>query len=180
MNVDWDIIKYEFIDFIGTTSSFDEFNDKMALLQDNSVKGMYFEYFCKLYFKLIPTNNIYCDFYLYNEISDELRTMLKLPTKDKGIDAIVKKNDLWHSIQVKFRSFNDKPISFGDIATFQALTFGTNITDIKYGIFFTNCYDVCDELKNERYCNITYDCFDKCDNLFWDNVREYVGKKKTN
>lgn len=183
MDVNWDVVKYQFLDFIGKTICYDDFNNKMCSLKDNGKKGIYFEYFCKLYFNLIPSNkNIYSKFYLYNEIDSELKAKLNLPAKDKGIDALVMKNDSsyykWCSIQVKFRSHNTKPIPFGEIATFQALTFGSNVVDIKQGIFFTNCYDVCDELKNDKYCNITYGCFNKCDKLFWDNVREYIGHKK--
>lgn len=178
MATDWTRVKYEFGKFIADVSHYEQFEAKMFTLTTNSEKGIFFEYFCKLYFILIPSNKaLYKKFKLYSEISQKKKDKHHLPIKDKGIDAIVKKGDEICAIQIKFRSNTSTIIPFGEIATFQALTFGTDVRYITSGIFFTNCCDVCDELKNDKYYCITYDCFDKCDELFWKNVREYIGER---
>jgi hypothetical protein len=103
---------------------------------------------------------------------------LNLPEKDKGIDAIVSDiNNNIYAIQVKYRKKTNDCIPFGELATFQALTFGTAVKNIHKGIFFTNCDDICSELKNDKYINIVNTSFDKCDDLFWKNAREYIGEK---
>ena len=102
-----------------------------------------------------------------------------LPDQDKGIDAIVYDNDdRVYAVQIKYRKYIDNLIPFGELSTFPALTFGSKVKNIYKGIFFTNCIDVCEELKDDKFINIVYTCFDKCDNLFWTNVREYIGDKK--
>jgi predicted helicase len=121
----------------------------------------------------------YKQFYLYTEIPLKLKNKLKLPTKDKGIDCIViDNNEKIYAIQCKFRSEYNKIISFGELSTFPALTFGTDVK-VDGGIFFSNCCDVCDELKNDKYINILFNSLDKkCDELFWTNVVEYIGENK--
>jgi predicted helicase len=176
----WDKIKYDFLDHINTNHirNFLRFHESLKLL-DKNTKGNYFEYFCLLYFLLEPYHKQnYKNFYLYTEISSKIKKDLNLPDKDKGIDAIV--SDIYnniYAIQVKYRKKINDCIPFGELATFQALTFGTTVKNIHKGIFFTNCIDVCEELKNDKYINIVNTSFDKCDDLFWKNVREYIGNK---
>ena len=176
----WNKIKYNLLDHINTNNitNFLEFHESLKLL-DTKTKGDYFEYFCMLYFLIEPYHKQnYKNFYLYTEIPIKIRKELNLPDKDKGIDAIVYDiNNNIYAIQVKYRKKIINCIAFGDLATFPALTFGTNIKKIYKGIFFTACIDVCDELKNDKFINIVNSSFDKCDNLFWKNVREYIGDK---
>ena len=176
----WNKIKYDFLDHINTNNitNFLQFHESLKSL-DKNIKGNYFEYFCMLYFLLEPYHKQnYKDFYLYTEISSKLKKNLNLPEKDKGIDAIVSDiNNNIYAIQVKYRKKINDCIPFGELATFQALTFGTSVKNINKGIFFTNCIDVCTELKNDKYINIVNTSFDKCDDLFWKNVREYIGDK---
>ena len=176
----WGKIKYDFLDHINTNNiiNFLDFHESLKPL-DKNTKGNYFEYFCLLYFLLEPYHKQnYKDFYLYTEIPSKLKKNLNLPEKDKGIDAIVLDiNNNIYAIQVKYRKKINDCIPFGELATFQALTFGTSVKNINKGIFFTNCIDVCTELKNDKYINIVNTSFDKCDDLFWKNVREYIGDK---
>lgn len=176
----WNKIKYNLLDHINTNNitNFLEFHESLKIL-DTKIKGDYFEYFCMLYFLIEPYHKQnYKKFYLYTEIPIKIRKELNLPDKDKGIDAIVYDiNNNIYAIQVKYRKKIINCIAFGDLATFPALTFGTNIKNIYKGIFFTACIDVCDELKNDKFINIVNSSFDKCDNLFWKNVREYIGDK---
>jgi predicted helicase len=176
----WDKIKYDFLDHINKNNitNFIDFHNSLKEL-DTKVKGDYFEYFCKLYFTIDSySKQHYKNFYLYTEIPLEIKKKLILPDKDKGIDAIVSDNqNNIYAVQIKYRKKNNNNIPFGELATFQALTFGTDIKNIHKGIFFTSCIDVCNELKNDKYINIVNSSFDKCDNLFWINVKEYIGEK---
>ena len=177
---DWDKIKYDFLDHINTNNitNFLEFYESLKKLT-TKVKGNYFEYFCKLYFIIESYSKLhYKNFYLYTDIPSKLKKDLKLPEKDKGIDALVSDiNNNIYAVQIKYRKCISNNIPFGELATFQALTFGTAVKNIHKGIFFTNCIDVCDELKHDKYINIVNSSFDKCDDLFWKNVREYIGDK---
>lgn len=176
----WNKIKYNFLDHININdiTNFLAFHESLKPL-DKNTKGNYFEYFCMLYFLLEPYHKQnYKNIYLYTEIPSKLKKELNLPTDDKGIDAIVSDNhNNIYAIQVKYRKKINDCILFGELATFQALTFGTAVKNIHKGIFFTNCIDVCEELKNNKYINIVNASFDKCDDLFWKNAREYIGEK---
>lgn len=180
MDINWNEFKYEFSSFVinKNITTFNNFYDNVRIMT-NEMKGIYFEYFCNLYFNIETiTKSKYKDFYMYNEIPSKLRKKLNLPTKDKGIDGIViDNNDKIYAIQVKFRTNYNKIIPFGELATFPALTFGTDVK-IDGGIFFSNCSNVCDELKNDKYVHILFNSLNsKCDKLFWQNVIEYIGKK---
>lgn len=179
MDTDWNKIKSNFYNFIKKVDSYDDFETKLKLLESNKLKGDYFEYFAKLYFKLLPpSKKLFKKMYLYTEIPNIIKEKHNLPTKDKGIDGLVSDHyGKKYAIQVKFRS-NQNKIPFGELATFPALAFGTNVKKISGGIMFTNCYDVCDEIKGDKYRNITHECFDKCDATFWKNVRKYILSKK--
>lgn len=178
----WNKIKYDFLDHINENNinNFLEFHESLKEI-NKKTKGDYFEYFCKLYFIIDSYyKQHYKKFYLYTEIPSKIKTELNLPEKDKGIDAIVyDNNNNIYAIQIKYRKKIENIIPFGEQCSFQALTFGTSVKNIHKGIFFTSCIDVCDELKNDKYINIVYDSFhNKCDELFWKNVKEYIGEKQ--
>lgn len=170
----WDNIKFEFKEFIKDVDSFDKFQDKMCKLPNNKTKGDYLEYFSKMYFTLQPYYNIKT-YYLYSEIPEKLMIHTNLPLKDKGIDGLaINHDDSISAVQVKFRSNYEDCIPWQEISTFTGLTFGTNVKNIEHGIFFTNCVDVCAELKNTKYTCITQSAYDKCNKQFWDNVRNRI------
>ena len=168
-----------FCPLISDVSNFDQFNTKLRLIKDNKLKGDLLEYFSKLYFKLVSANKKkYMKYYLYDEIPDKIKKHTKLPSKDKGIDGLlIDYSGNMYAVQVKFRS-DQKIIPFGELATFPALTFGTDVKHISGGVMVTNCFNVCDELKGGKYTNITFDCFAKCDSIFWTNARKYTSKQK--
>lgn len=180
MDVNWEKIKYIFLEHINEFKIFNfyDFYESLKPLT-NEEKGIYFEYFCKLYFCLDPfSKEKYKKFYLYTEVPNDLRKKINLPPKDKGIDCIVidNENNIF-AIQVKYRSNKNKIIPFGELATFLALAFGTDVK-VNGGIFFTNCCDVCYELHNDKYMHVLFNSLnEKCDALFWKNVREFIGDK---
>lgn len=169
--------------FLGIIQNVNDFDDFNTMLKgnniDNTLKGDLMEYFAKLYFEsLLVNNKLYRKCYLYSEIPDDVMKRTKLPAKDKGIDGIlIDHAGKIYALQVKFRS-DQKVIPFGELATFPALSFGTDVRDISGGVMLTNCDDVCDELKGDKYINVTYDCFDKCDGDFWDNARKVIQKQQ--
>lgn len=174
-------MKHQFLKFINNNNinDFITFIDNLMELTIEQ-KGIYFEYFCLLYFMILLIDKTdFIEFYLYKDIPSLIKKMLYLPSKDKGIDAIaIDKYDNVYAIQCKFRSEYNKKLSFTELSTFSALTFGSDVK-INYGVIFSNCIDVCDEFKNDKYNNILYDELNKrCDELFWKNVREYIGEKE--
>lgn len=180
MDVNWEKIKYKFLDHIND-NKINNFYDLYESLKPstNEEKGIYFEYFCKLYFCLDSyTKEKYKKIYLYTEVPNELKKKINLPPKDKGIDCIAIDNDNnIFAIQVKYRSNKNKIIPFGELATFPALAFGTDVK-VNGGIFFTNCCDVCNELHNDKYMHVLFDSLnEKCNGLFFQNVREFIGDK---
>lgn len=175
----WKLIEVTFLELIKKVNDFDEFMKVMNKLSFNE-KGYFFEYFTKLYFEIVFLRyDKYTKFYLYDDIPCKIKENLNLPEKDKGIDCIVNdKNGKTYAIQVKYRSNNEKIIPFGELATFPALAFGTNVK-VDGGIFFSNCVDVCNELQNNKYTHVLLNTLDEnCDKLFWDNVRESLSGKQ--
>lgn len=180
MDVNWEKIKYKFLEHVNKFKivNFYDFSESLKLLTSEE-KGIYFEYFCKLYFCIDSfSKDNYKKFYLYTEIPNYLRKKINLPPKDKGIDCIIIDNDdKIFAIQVKYRSNKNKIIPFGELATFPALAFGTDVK-VNGSIFFTNCYDACNELHNDKYIHVLFNSLnEKCDVLFWKNVHEFIGDK---
>lgn len=165
-----------FNNIVQNVYTFDDFDNNLKNLSKND-KGIFFEIFCKFYFKLLPNNYNKEKIYLYNEIPLKLKIDLKLDKIDKGIDLIIyDNNDNIYTIQCKYKSDKSK-VPFGKLATFCASTYAFDL-EVNGAILFTNSYDVCDKLKNDKYINITYSSFDKCNTLFWSNVRNSLNNKK--
>lgn len=179
--VDWNNFKYVFLEFIKDIKCFKDFESKLSTIKKNKMKGNYFEYFGKLYFELCGLYDVK-KFYLYDEIPNEIKKRLKLPTKDKGIDGIlINNNDLFFAIQFKFRVNISKVIPFEDVATFIALSSKNGNREIEFSneIFVTNCIDVCEELKKPEIQNILNEQLNKiCDSDFWNNCIKYIGENK--
>jgi predicted helicase len=152
-------------------TSFSEFNKSLANYE-NDVKGDVFEMVCKLY--LIYIYKEFDTVYLLQEVPDELYDDLNLPKHvsgekyDKGIDGISKKQNMYYALQMKWRS-DTSALPYNEVSTFIGTTFGTKVGEgnakIAKGVFLTNCYDVCEELKNDvKYIAITHDTLVAMDN----------------
>lgn len=156
---------------------YDDYDKSLSKLSKKE-KGIIHEQLSKYYF-VLNYRDTFKEIYLYDEISYKLKKKLNLPAKDKGIDLVLKdKLGDYYAVQVKWRH-NRKTIPFGELATFPALTFGTNVKGFKKGIMFTNCIDICEELKNDKYLNITYRDLNKhCDKQFFENITRIFADKK--
>lgn len=160
-----------FTSIIDSINSFDDFENIIKNM-DNKTKGDMFELFAELYCILIPEYQKK-KYFMYCEIPENLKQLLKLPERDKGIDGLLIDDEEVYAVQVKFRSDPTTVIPFGEMATFMALTHGSGVERIKHGIFFTNCYDVCEELMNNKYMIINRTSLeDKCDTNFWEAAKK--------
>jgi predicted helicase len=180
--MDWEKFAIKtFYPTIEKVECFDDFVDNIFETDNcTKVKGDHGEYFCKLFFE---TQLIYDvkHYWALSEVPENILKKLNLESEDYGIDGVVENNDgTYSSVQVKFRANKNIIIPWGEMATFEGLTFGGSTTGFKTGIFITNCCDVCDKLKNTNYQNITYDVLKKsCDKTFWDICRQKIKNKPT-
>lgn len=71
----------------------------------NRERGLLFEVLTKELIKLGAFSGIKAsEVYLFNELTDELRTTLAVGTVDRGIDLVVKTvDDKWYAVQCKYR-----------------------------------------------------------------------------
>jgi predicted helicase len=159
----------------------ESYNDFLYIQKDltKQQKGDYFELCAKAYFELMPEWKVLIkDYYLLEEVPEELLEELRMPSIDKGIDAIlVWKNGMISAVQVKYRQ-NRKTIPFGKLATFPGLMYGTQAQGFHNGIMFTNCYDACSLLKNDKYRIINNDSLRKCGSEFWQQFRDVLEQKE--
>lgn len=165
----WKLIENEFYNFFEKTQSFNDFLNIMNFGNlTKKEKGDYMELFCKLYFDYNPFYLYDIEStYLYDNIPEHIKHILNIPDVDKGIDLVIKwKDGSYSAVQVKYRSNLNEIIPFGELATFPALAFGI-ANGFKNGIFFTNCYDICEELKGDRFISILYDDFINIDEELW-------------
>jgi superfamily II DNA or RNA helicase len=137
----------------------------------SSEKGATFERVC-LRILINHKDFIYDKAWLYNDIPSNIIKKLGLPTYDKGIDILAKKEGIYHAIQCKFRS-SGKRIVYGDLATFS--------TQIKHckklhhkGIIMTNSDEVDEEYYTDDYEIIAGDFFDELGDEWFTNHESII------
>jgi superfamily II DNA or RNA helicase len=110
---------------------------------------------------------------MYKDIPIEIMEKLNLPAIDKGIDIVcIDKNDKIYGVQCKYRADRDTIIPWGELSTFPALAF---TCDIDIGVFITNCFDVCVDLKSKNKIVIIYGSFwDTIDDNFIEILKAYL------
>ncbi len=120
----------KFVNIITTIHAFDDMMDQFKSLSSKE-KGLYFEWFAQLFFKFDPR---YADFidecWLISEIPQKVLEHLNIIQDDIGIDMIIKSNDEYWSVQMKYRQNIDEIIPWKCLSTFYGQTFG--LTDKKY------------------------------------------------
>ena len=168
--------------FSNFIQKFSVFDDCYDLLEDSDKKekGDFFEHFSKYFFQIHPTHkDKYKNIYLYDNIPPDVLTKLKLPKKDKGIDILLETNDNhFIPVQCKFRSNPQTIINWKELSTFFGLSFGMT-KKMDYGIFITNCYDVCDEVNNsENVIVISGNLIHELNKSFFENMKNIVKNKK--
>lgn len=96
------------------------FDDLYSITEDlgKKEKGDLFELITYYLFYLSPElNHNLQDIWLYNDIPDEIKRLLHLPEKDKGIDLLALINGEYCAIQCKFRQNPDVMIKWGELGT---------------------------------------------------------------
>lgn len=122
-------------------------------------KGDLLELFTYYLFKLDERLNKNLEnIWLYNKIPNKILTELNLPSRDKGIDLLIKINSEYYSIQCKFRQNPNRRISWKQISTFVGLSFGLG-DKIKGAFLVTNVCDVCKEIMKSPKINIINESF---------------------
>lgn len=174
--MNWDNFKTIFLKFItdNNVKNFNQFNKAIGNLKDNKLKGDIYEYFCKMYFTISPEHKKkFRQVLLYSEIPIMLKASLGLPETDMGIDGIlIDYNNKVYALQVKFRANNQYKMQWKNLGTFAGLV---GIANIDYGIFFSNCVDVCNILKSDKYIHILFHKLNNdCDSIFWENVINHI------
>lgn len=153
---------------LNTISKFSDLYELTKKIESNKEKGNLFEQFTYYLFKLDPRlNNLLQNIWLYNDIPSDIKKKLKLPDKDKGIDALAEIDDEYYAIQCKFRQNPSIVVSWSELSTFFGLSFGIN-DKIKKGYLVTNTYDICDEVnKSEKVIVINGNFLDELDSEFF-------------
>lgn len=87
--------------------------------ENKKKRGDIFEEFCRLYLLKIKG---YTDVWLLNDLPEEVRTELKLPARDMGIDIICRRNGLYTAVQCKYKKVSARSqVTWRELATFQGL-----------------------------------------------------------
>uniref|UniRef100_A0A6C0E730 Mrr-like domain-containing protein n=1 Tax=viral metagenome TaxID=1070528 RepID=A0A6C0E730_9ZZZZ len=131
----------------------------IELRQNNNKKliGDIFEDFCYLYFLLKKVDNVWTT----QNIPNNIKQTLSLPSKDMGIDLIIKEGSEYSAVQVKYRKKTKAShiLSWTELSTFYASCLNTG--PWKAHIVFTNCdrvhygYIKNKNQKNINICNKT-------------------------
>lgn len=157
------------------------FNDIYEYTEDMGKKEKrdLFEIITYFAFKLSPfLNTDIQNIWLYNSIPKDILTKLNLPSKDKGIDLLLEKNNEYYAIQCKFRQSLETVIKWGELSTFYGLTFGV-ANGIKCGYFVTNTTNMCDEVKASNKVKVINNTFFRHNlpNNFFINIINLIANK---
>lgn len=168
-----------FIKFIKDVNSYSEFENLLKTSGlDTKTKGNHWEVYTKAILEVHPdyrhmTKNVW----LFDDIPPTIHKMLKIPKIDKGIDGVLETKDgEFYAIQSKFRSDEQKTISWTELSNFPGLSYVAE--NVKKCIFVTNQDSVCKELQSNKFVLIYGDFFDKLPNHFFENVRKFYKKEE--
>jgi superfamily II DNA or RNA helicase len=135
-------------------------------------KGDLFEYLCYYVLLTHPYYN-FTEVYLYDFIPNNIMNKLKLPERDKGIDILCVKDGKYYGVQCKYRENRNIVIPWASLSTFPALCFTSGL---QYGIFMTNCFEVCtDLLDKDNMINVYGNFWDTIDDTYIAMLKNYIG-----
>jgi len=163
------------INYISKLHSFTDLYETVKELQPKQ-KGDLFEELTKYIFQYHPNyRNITKEIWLLNETPLALLKKLNLPTKDQGIDLILRtKQSKYYAIQCKFRMNVDEVISWTELATFYGLAFGI-AKGFSGGFYVTNTLDITTNTKTSNKVIPLYgDFFDTLSNDFFDELKSIL------
>jgi len=138
--------RHEFFDFIlgKQLFDFDSFETALSSLEDNSLKGILFEEYCRSMFmtKLFSASNVWRP----EELPINVAELLNTPTKDMGIDFVAKIDDKYYAIQCKFRSIKTQLINWSRTSTFLGAVYQSGKFDGSY--YISNTININDMVRN--------------------------------
>lgn len=156
----------------------DDFTSSLEQLNKKE-KGDAFELLTKLYFKLSPTYSFYDEVWMLSEVPVSVIEELGIPSHDLGIDLIAKSGHEYHAIQCKYHSDKNQSVTFKEVSTFISL--------LESNAKFTQGY-ICssaditsrnyNKIKTKPINLILSDSWQELDQAFFENVRNYIAKKK--
>jgi predicted helicase len=111
--------------FIASCASWDDFWERAKKLPTTGEKGAVFERLTQLYLQAAPEYRTALQHvWTLREVPSDVRKRLNLPVLDVGIDFIARtRHGKYWAIQSKFRSQNDKPLTWTELSTFTSLAF---------------------------------------------------------
>lgn len=135
-------------DLINIFNKCSTFDDLYTFTKDmsNKDKGDLFEILTYFLFKLSPfLNKNITNLWMYNDVPQHILKEKCLPSKDKGIDLLFKKNGKYYSIQCKFRQDPTVVVQWKELSTFCGLSFKQK-NSIEEGYLVTNTVEMCEEI----------------------------------
>lgn len=158
--------------------TWNDFTSALEIL-DKKEKGDAFELLTKLYFKLSPKYNFYDEVWMLSEVPVSVIEELGIPSHDLGIDLIAKNGNEYHAIQCKYHSDKNQSVTFKEVSTFISL--------LESNHKFTQGY-ICssadvtsrnfNKLNTKPINLVLSDSWQELEQEFFDNVRNYLNKKK--
>ena len=158
--------------------TWNDFTSALEIL-DKKEKGDAFELLTKLYFKLSPKYNFYDEVWMLSEVPVSVIEELGIPSHDLGIDLIAKSGNEYHAIQCKYHSDKNQSVTFKEVSTFISL--------LESNHKFTQGY-ICssadvtsrnfNKLNTKPINLVLSDSWQELEQEFFDNVRNYLNKKK--
>ena len=170
-------MKNEINEIIIKIRTFDDVYNLTKSFSDKQ-KGDIFEHITYHVGKIHPNfKNITKDIWLYDDIPRDIAAKHKLPSKDKGIDLLLKTvDDEYYPIQCKFRSNEDDTISWKELSTFAGQAY---VKDFNKSIYATNIHEIDKEILSSSKIEILQnDFFKNLNQEFFDNVRRCIQKNK--
>jgi len=155
--------------YLNNVNSFSDFYQILANIDNKIEKGRLFEQFAYLYFVYFNRFDEYC---MYKDVSPDFKSCLKLPSRDKGIDGIGRKDDKYFAVQVKFTQ--DSTLCVSKLSTFYATIHNKPLIDIIFTSAKTISKDI-DYIECVDYTILER----KCNPQFWDKIREISKQKIT-
>ncbi len=134
---------------VAAARSWSDFVAAVDALADTTAKGAAFE---ELVAHYLRTDPIYrtklASVWRHNEISADLRTRLRLPGHDMGIDLVAETHagEFW-AVQAKYRADTAGTITFGELSTFSALAFHVCAGAFAYALVCTTTARITETLS---------------------------------
>jgi superfamily II DNA or RNA helicase len=166
-----DINKNKLYKSFENITSYNAWRTHVNTVNGTKNKGDLFEYLCYYILLTHPYYN-FTEVYLYDFIPNHIMNKLKLPDRDKGIDILCVKDGKYYGVQCKYRKNRNIVIPWNSLSTFPALCFTSGL---QYGIFMTNCFEVCtDLLDKDNIINVYGNFWDTIDNAYIAMLKNYI------